>query len=71
MDEVVNSQLKEPRFQEKLGRLQKGDLKAYEETFLYACPKFLSPIPPDYESLPENYNKVSGCGVKVMGDKAT
>ncbi len=58
MDEVVNSQLREQRFQDKLARLQNRDIKAYEEMFLYACPKFLSPIPPDYESLPENYNKV-------------
>ena len=59
MDEVVNSQLRELRFQDKLTRLQSRDVKAYEEMFLYACPKFLSPIPPDYESLPENYNKAS------------
>lgn len=54
----MNSQLRELRFQDKLARLQKGDMKAYEEMFLYACPKYVSPIPPDYESLPENYNKV-------------
>ena len=57
VDEAVNSQLKE-RFQEKMTRLQKGEKKVFEDMFAYACPKFISPIPPDYDSLPENYNKV-------------
>ena len=57
VDEVVNSQLRE-KFQEKMASLQKGELKTFEEMFFFACPKFMSPIPPDYESLPENYNKV-------------
>ena len=61
VDEAVNSQLKE-RFQEKMTRLQKGEKKVFEDMFAYACPKFISPIPPDYDSLPENYNKV---GVRV------
>ena len=39
-------------------RLQKGEKKVFEDIFAYACPKFISPIPPDYDSLPENYNKV-------------
>ena len=59
VDEAVNSQLKE-RFQEKMTRLQKGEKKMFEDMFAYACPKFISPIPPDYDSLPENYNKVGG-----------
>ena len=57
VDEVVNSQLRE-RFQEKVSQLQKGELKTFEDMFSFACPKFMSPIPPDYDSLPENYNKV-------------
>ena len=60
MDEAVNSQLKE-RFQDKMTRLQKGEKKVFEDMFGYACPKFISPIPPDYDSLPENYNKVCRC----------
>lgn len=56
VDEVVNSQLKD-RCSDKMARLQRGDLKAYEEMFMYSCPKFISSIPPDYESLPENYSK--------------
>ena len=53
----MNSQLKE-RFQDKMTRLQKGKKKVFEGMFAYAYPKFISPIPPDYDSLPENYNKV-------------
>ena len=57
VDEAVNSQLKE-RYQDKISKLQKGEKKVFEDMFAYACPKFISPIPPDYDSLPENYNKV-------------
>ncbi|KAL5473116.1 hypothetical protein EMCRGX_G027562 [Ephydatia muelleri] len=56
VDEVVNSQLKE-RFGERMAKLQKGDLKTFEDLFLFSCPKFISPVPPDYESLPDNYDK--------------
>ena len=87
LDEVVNSQLKQERYTEKVTKLQKGyvhtmymylhvcvhthththththaytcrDLKTFEEMFMFACPKFMSPIVPDYDSIPENYNKV-------------
>ena len=64
VDEAVNSQLKE-RFQDKMTRLQKGEKKVFEDMFAYACPKFISPIPPDYDSLPENYNKVGGASLLV------
>ena len=64
VDEAVNSQLKE-RFQDKMTRLQKGEKKVFEDMFAYACPKFISPIPPDYDSLPENYNKVGGASILV------
>ena len=60
VDEVVNSQLRE-RYQDKVSQLQKGELKAFEDMFFFACPKFMSPIPPDYDSLPENYTKVCLC----------
>ena len=66
VDEAVNSQLKE-RFQDKITRLQKGEKKVFEDMFAYACPKFISPIPPDYDSLPENYNKV-GVSNKLLVD---
>jgi translation initiation factor 3 subunit L len=57
VDEVVNSQLKQERYTDKMAKLQKGDLKTFEEMFMFACPKFMAPVPPDYDSLPENYNK--------------
>lgn len=57
VDEVVNSQLRD-KFAEKMASLSKGEMKTFEEMFFFACPKFMSPIPPDYDSLPENCNKV-------------
>ena len=38
--------------------LSVSDLKTFEDMFTFACPKFMSPVPPDYDILPENYNKV-------------
>jgi len=34
-----------------------SDKTTYAEIFKWACPKFISPIPPVYDGLPENYNK--------------
>ena len=33
------------------------DKSTYAEVFKWACPKFILPIPPTYDGLPENYNK--------------
>ncbi len=58
VDEVVNLQLRE-RYADRMARLQKADMKCFEELYTFACPKFISPVAPDYDGLPENYNKVS------------
>jgi translation initiation factor 3 subunit L len=56
VDEAVNSQLKDRRFQEDMTKLQDGDTATFKKLFLQCCPKFISPVPPDYEALPDNYN---------------
>lgn len=57
VDESVSTQLKQEKHAEKIAKLQKGDKSTYAEIFKWACPKFILPIPPIYEGLPENYNK--------------
>ncbi|XP_050393965.1 eukaryotic translation initiation factor 3 subunit L isoform X2 [Patella vulgata] len=56
IDESVHSQLRE-KCADKMLRMQKGDINEFEQSFSFACPKFLSPVPPNYESLGANYHK--------------
>lgn len=57
VDENLISTLKE-KFSDRMLRMQSNnvDLGAYEELFAFACPKFVSPSPPPYDSLPPDYN---------------
>lgn len=48
IDESVHSQLKE-KFGEKMPKMAKGEMTEFEEAFRFACPKFLSPVPPNYD----------------------
>eukprot|EP00002_Diphylleia_rotans_P008782 TRINITY_DN18775_c0_g1_i1.p1 TRINITY_DN18775_c0_g1~~TRINITY_DN18775_c0_g1_i1.p1 ORF type:complete len:547 (+),score=121.38 TRINITY_DN18775_c0_g1_i1:44-1684(+) len=48
IDDSVMQGIRE-RLIEKLQRLQKGDEEVYTELFGFACPKFISPSPPNYD----------------------
>lgn len=48
IDESVLSTLKE-HYGEKLLNMQQGALAEFEACFSFACPKFLSPVPPSYD----------------------
>ncbi|GFR32383.1 eukaryotic translation initiation factor 3 subunit L [Trichonephila clavata] len=48
IDESVLSTIKE-NYGEKLLNMQRGDLAEFEGCFSFACPKFLSPVPPSYD----------------------
>lgn len=37
---------------EIMGKMARGDIVAYDDAFSYACPKFVTAAPPDYDSLP-------------------
>jgi len=45
------------KFSERMSRMQSNnvDMSVYEELFSFACPKFISPAPPNYDNLPANY----------------
>ena len=38
-----------------------SDQAVFKKLFMNCCPKFISPLPPDYDALPENYIKVCEC----------
>ncbi|TPX57971.1 hypothetical protein PhCBS80983_g03445 [Powellomyces hirtus] len=50
IDENVHSIMRE-KYGDHSIRLQKGEegISTFEELFNFACPKFISPVPPDYE----------------------
>merc|ERR1719163_2052961 len=49
IDESLHSMLKEKSYAEKMNKMQAGDLAEFEQSFTFACPKFLSPVPPPIE----------------------
>lgn len=57
VEEGVNSQLRE-KHAEKLQRMQRGDLAVFDELFSFACPRFITPSPPDSTQPLVNYNQV-------------
>uniref|UniRef100_A0AAY4DX66 Eukaryotic translation initiation factor 3 subunit L n=1 Tax=Denticeps clupeoides TaxID=299321 RepID=A0AAY4DX66_9TELE len=56
IDESIHTQLRE-KYSDKMLRMQKGDLQVFEELFSFACPKFLSPVVPNYDNVHPNYHK--------------
>ena len=50
IDESLHSMLKEKSYADKMNKMQSGDLGEFEACFAFACPKFLSPVAPSYDS---------------------
>ncbi len=59
VDENVNNQLRE-KYAEKMLRMQHSDEAMFDELFSYACPKFITPAPPNYDEPLVNFNQVWG-----------
>jgi len=57
LDENLVSTLRD-KYADRMSRMQSNnvDLQVYEELFSFACPKFITPAPPNYDNLPANYN---------------
>ena len=49
IDESLHSMLKEKNYAEKMNKMSQGDLAEFEACFTFACPKFLSPVPPSFD----------------------
>lgn len=56
IDESVHYQLTE-KFGDRMYRMQKGEMPEFENSFAFACPKFLSPVPPNYDTTTANIHK--------------
>uniref|UniRef100_A0A8I3WWA9 PCI domain-containing protein n=1 Tax=Callithrix jacchus TaxID=9483 RepID=A0A8I3WWA9_CALJA len=56
IDESIHLQLRE-KYGDSMLLMQKGDPQVYEEPFSYSCPKFLSPVVPNYDNVHPNYHK--------------
>ena len=50
IDESLHSMLKEKNYAEKMNKMQQGELSEFEASFAFACPKFLSPVAPSFDS---------------------
>jgi len=59
IDEIVYTTMKE-KFAERIARASKGDESAYEDSFSYGSPKFISPAIPNYDdpSTSHNHNNI-------------
>ena len=60
LDDTIHTALRE-KYGEKFSRLQRGgpdSLPIYKELFQSACPKFISPTPPDFENPSLNIDPV-------------
>lgn len=54
IDDSINSYLKD-KYTERLIKLQRGDRDELSNMFHYSCPKFLSPVPPNFEGITDQY----------------
>jgi len=52
IDESLHSTLKDKTYAEKMNKMSSGDVTEFEACFTFACPKFLSAIPPSLEEPP-------------------
>lgn len=59
IDESIQQTLREKNYHEKMYKMQYGDLAEFEACFVYACPKFLSPVPPPAGSPADDYTKLA------------
>lgn len=60
LDDTIHTALRE-KYGEKLAKLQRGgpeSLPVYQELFQSACPKFISPTPPDFDNPATNIDPV-------------
>jgi len=49
IDESIHTTLREKQYSDKMNKMQRGELAEFEACYAFACPKFLSPVPPTYE----------------------
>jgi translation initiation factor 3 subunit L len=67
LDDSVQAILRESNVSEAdFGRMQAGDLLAFEQVFETACPKFINPSFPDFESPSHVYDEARSVQLKMF-----
>jgi len=66
IDESLEKKLRSDQWAEKQGKLGRGDELCFEELFVYACPKFVSAAPPNYEEKDINTQEAHQRQVKLF-----
>jgi len=57
LEESLSSLLRD-KYDDKVSRMTKGEMAVFEELFQFACPKFVTPTPPNYDDTTlENFNQ--------------
>merc|ERR1712076_279369 len=51
IDESLHATLKEKSYAEKINKMQAGELDEFQDCFLFACPKFLPPVPASLDDM--------------------
>merc|ERR1712117_862731 len=51
IDESLLTTLREKNYADKMNKMQRGEMSEFEPCFTFSCPKFLSPVPPAYDSV--------------------
>merc|ERR1711915_428254 len=57
IDESLHTSLREKSLAEKMSRMSRSDMAEFTNCFTFACPKFLSPVPPAYDTPSANFHK--------------
>lgn len=57
IDESIQQAMRDKSFTDIIFRMQMGDLDAFKSSFLFACPRFVSPCPPPADAPLEDYVK--------------
>jgi len=66
LDDGVNSLMKDVLQESDLARMQNGELNAFEQAFENACPKFINPAIPDFESIAHIDDEARSIQVKMF-----
>ncbi|KAK9767552.1 hypothetical protein K7432_002567 [Basidiobolus ranarum] len=67
LDESIHTHMRE-KYGDQLSKIQRGEdpIQTIEDLFVYACPKFISPIAPSYEDLESNPAEPSAHQTKIF-----
>jgi len=66
VDESIASMLAEKLTPDRLAKLARGDASTFSEVFAKACPKFISPAPPDYDVVADSHLDAPALQIKLF-----